>query len=72
MPEVPDFKNEIDTINKDIIAIKQQIGLINTNGAVITEASPENIEAFTNRKNVSYRDYVSRFNLIPNEYAPAL
>lgn len=164
MPEVPNYRNEIDNINKDIIAIKQQLGLSNTNGtnnngqqmpsqnvsnklnelqqlitsrglegviskaqeqapyiqsyltkivnydeniilnyidsvinfinndenitpteiilflrgwltsygANITEPEPENVEAFRNCPNKRYIDYVSSFNLIPLEYAPAL
>ena len=159
MPQVRDFSNDINNINNDIIAIKQQLGLTNTNGqqmpsqnvsnkiaeiqeliksrglegviskgqeqapyiqnyvnkivmndentmlsyldavinfinnddnitptefimflrgwltsngANITEPEPENIEKFTNRKKVSYRDYTTKFNLIPLEYAPAL
>lgn len=159
MPQVRDFSNDINMINNDIIAIKQQLGLTNTNGqqmpsqnvsnkmgeiqkliksrglegviykgqeqapyiqnyvnkivnndenmmlsyldatinfinndenitptefilflrgwltsngANITEPEPENIEKFTNRKKVSYRDYTTKFNLIPLEYAPAL
>ena len=47
-------------------------GWLTSNGANITEPEPENIEKFTNRKKVSYRDYTTKFNLIPLEYAPAL
>jgi len=33
MPQLPDYTNDFNTINRDIIAIKQQLGLINANGS---------------------------------------
>ena len=47
-------------------------GWLTSYGANITEPEPENIEKFTNCKKVSYRDYTTKFSLIPLEYAPAL
>ena len=41
-------------------------------GIEIPPSPNSEIESFTNYKTTSYKDFTSRFNLIPLEYAPVL